>query len=151
MFAKAIERQLPIDPAKVARFGAEDRARLMADAGIVRNRLKVEAAIHNAQVVLDRLEQRNAIRSRRPLIAIGFLGPVLFMLAIAIWIGLCTAGAARYRDFRGYACVLAGYTAVIIGLPATLHPEGAFMSALWPWASLLAPCWPSSRVTRQSP
>lgn len=56
---------------------------------------------------------------------------VLFMLAIAIWIGLCTAGAACYRDFRGYACVLAGYTAVIIGLPATLHPEGAFMSALW--------------------
>ncbi|BCG24352.1 hypothetical protein TUM18999_25430 [Pseudomonas tohonis] len=56
---------------------------------------------------------------------------VLFMLAVAIWIGLCTAGAARYRDFRGYACVLAGYTAVIIGLPATLHPEGAFMSALW--------------------
>lgn len=56
---------------------------------------------------------------------------VLFMLSVAIWIGLCTAGAARYRDFRGYACVLAGYTAVIIGLPATLHPEGAFMQALW--------------------
>ncbi|MBT8764570.1 FUSC family protein [Metapseudomonas boanensis] len=56
---------------------------------------------------------------------------VLFMLSLAIWIGLCTAGAARYRDFRGYACVLAGYTAVMIGLPATLHPEGAFMQALW--------------------
>ncbi len=41
------------DPAKVARFGDSDRARLMSDAGIVRNRLKVEAAIHNAQVVLD--------------------------------------------------------------------------------------------------
>jgi uncharacterized membrane protein YccC len=56
---------------------------------------------------------------------------VLFMLCLAIWIGLCTAGAARYRDFRGYACVLAGYTAVMIGLPATLHPDDAFMLALW--------------------
>lgn len=41
------------DPAKVARYGDKDRARLMADAGIVRNRLKVDAAIHNAKVVLD--------------------------------------------------------------------------------------------------
>ena len=56
---------------------------------------------------------------------------VLFLLALACWVGLCTAGAARYRDFRGYACVLAGYTAAMIGLPATLHPEGAFMQALW--------------------
>lgn len=56
---------------------------------------------------------------------------VLFMLCLALWIGLCTAGAARYRDFRGYACVLAGYTAVMIGLPATRHPDDAFMLALW--------------------
>ncbi len=55
----------------------------------------------------------------------------LFLLVSALWIGLCTAGAARYRDFRSYACVLAGYTATLIGLPATLHPEAAFMSAIW--------------------
>ena len=41
------------DPAKVARYGEKDRIRLMADTGIVRNRLKVDAAIHNAKVVLD--------------------------------------------------------------------------------------------------
>lgn len=56
---------------------------------------------------------------------------VLFLLCLALWIGLCTLGAARYRDFRGYACVLAGYTAAMIGLPATANPEGAFMQALW--------------------
>lgn len=56
---------------------------------------------------------------------------VLFMLSLALWVGLCTAGAARYRDFRGYACVLAGYTALMIGLPATQAPESAFMQALW--------------------
>lgn len=38
--------------AKVARYGARDVARLLADPGIVRNRLKVAAAIHNAQIVL---------------------------------------------------------------------------------------------------
>ena len=36
---------------RVAGYGEEDRARLMADAGIIRNRLKVAAAIHNAQVL----------------------------------------------------------------------------------------------------
>jgi len=37
------------DPAAVAEFGEHDVARLMADAGIVRNRAKVEAAIGNAR------------------------------------------------------------------------------------------------------
>ena len=36
------------DPDKVARFGKRDVARLMNDAGIVRNRLKIESAISNA-------------------------------------------------------------------------------------------------------
>jgi len=36
------------DPAVVARFDDEDRARLMADAGIVRNRAKIDATIGNA-------------------------------------------------------------------------------------------------------
>jgi len=36
------------DPAIVAAFDDEDRARLMADAGIVRNRAKIEATIGNA-------------------------------------------------------------------------------------------------------
>jgi DNA-3-methyladenine glycosylase I len=35
----------------VAAYGERDRARLLADAGIIRNRLKVDAAIHNAGVV----------------------------------------------------------------------------------------------------
>jgi DNA-3-methyladenine glycosylase I len=41
------------DPAVVARYGARDRRRLLADAGIIRNRLKVEAAIANAGRVLE--------------------------------------------------------------------------------------------------
>jgi DNA-3-methyladenine glycosylase I len=37
------------DPARVAAYGPDDFARLMADAGIVRNRLKVEGATKNAR------------------------------------------------------------------------------------------------------
>lgn len=35
----------------VAAYGQADRTRLLADPGIIRNRLKVDAAIHNAQVI----------------------------------------------------------------------------------------------------
>lgn len=38
---------------KVARFGARDVTRLLKDAGIIRNRLKIEAVIHNARIVKD--------------------------------------------------------------------------------------------------
>jgi DNA-3-methyladenine glycosylase I len=41
------------DPEIVARFGAEDRARLMADAGIVRSNAKIDAAIAGARIYLD--------------------------------------------------------------------------------------------------
>jgi DNA-3-methyladenine glycosylase I len=37
------------DPKKVAKFGARDVTRLMNDAGIVRNRLKITASIANAK------------------------------------------------------------------------------------------------------
>jgi DNA-3-methyladenine glycosylase I len=40
------------DAAKVARFGPRDVARLLADAGIVRNRLKIESALTNARAFL---------------------------------------------------------------------------------------------------
>ncbi|HEY3681392.1 MAG TPA: DNA-3-methyladenine glycosylase I [Streptosporangiaceae bacterium] len=41
------------DMEKVAAFGEADRTRLLADTGIVRNRLKVDAAINNARAALD--------------------------------------------------------------------------------------------------
>lgn len=40
------------DPAQVAAFGADDEARLLVDAGIVRNRAKVAVTIANARAVL---------------------------------------------------------------------------------------------------
>ena len=45
------------DPAVVAEFDDADRARLMADAGIVRNRAKIDAAIVNARAFLEVVEE----------------------------------------------------------------------------------------------
>lgn len=40
------------DAQRIARYDEDDRARLMADAGIVRNRLKIDATIGNARALL---------------------------------------------------------------------------------------------------
>jgi DNA-3-methyladenine glycosylase I len=40
------------DPEKVARYGEADRARLMADAGIIRSNAKIDAAINGARIYL---------------------------------------------------------------------------------------------------
>jgi len=49
------------DVAAVAAFGDPDRERLLADAGIVRNRLKVEAAIANARAALPVIEEHGSL------------------------------------------------------------------------------------------
>ena len=45
------------EPKAVARFGARDAARLMADAGIVRNRAKIDATINNARRYADLVDE----------------------------------------------------------------------------------------------
>lgn len=52
--------------------------------------------------------------------------PLLFLLAMAIWIGLCAAGASLHRNFKSYAFVLCGYTAAIVALPELMNPTEAF-------------------------
>jgi DNA-3-methyladenine glycosylase I len=51
------------DPEKVARYGEADRARLMADAGIIRSNAKIDAAIAGARIYLD-MQQRGEDFSR---------------------------------------------------------------------------------------
>jgi DNA-3-methyladenine glycosylase I len=48
------------DAARIARYGEKDIARLMADAGIVRNKLKVEATVANARALL-KLQERTSL------------------------------------------------------------------------------------------
>jgi DNA-3-methyladenine glycosylase I len=49
------------DPERVARFGRRDVERLLKDPGIVRNRAKVEAAVQNARMALDLIEEFGSI------------------------------------------------------------------------------------------
>jgi uncharacterized membrane protein YccC len=51
---------------------------------------------------------------------------VLFLSAMAVWIGFCTAGSMVFRNHQSYGFVLAGYTICIVGLPATITPELTF-------------------------
>src|SRR5687767_12066333 len=48
------------DAARIAGYGEKDIARLMADAGIVRNKMKVEATIANARALLQ-LQERTSL------------------------------------------------------------------------------------------
>ena len=50
------------DPEAVARFDDADRARLMADTGIVRNRLKIAAAVTNARATVA-LREREGLEA----------------------------------------------------------------------------------------
>lgn len=49
--------------ARVARFGARDVARLLADEGIIRNRLKVAAAIDNAKTIQGLQREHGSFRA----------------------------------------------------------------------------------------
>lgn len=51
------------DVAKVAKFTEEDRTRLLSDAGIIRNKLKVKAAIVNAQKIMELKREYGSFKS----------------------------------------------------------------------------------------
>ncbi len=47
---------------KVARYSDKKKASLMQDAGIIRNRLKIEAAVHNAGIILQIQKEHGSFR-----------------------------------------------------------------------------------------
>src|SRR5215831_6686874 len=54
---------------------------------------------------------------------------VLFLGALALWIGLCTFGSQYARNFAAYSFVLSGYTVAIVGIPGALDAAHAFYIA----------------------
>ncbi|WP_025128623.1 FUSC family protein [Pseudomonas sp. PH1b] len=56
--------------------------------------------------------------------------PLLFLLAMALWLAFCTTGASLLRNHAAYGFVLAGYTTAIIALPATAAPLQVFDQAV---------------------
>ncbi|SEN49539.1 Uncharacterized membrane protein YccC [Duganella sp. CF517] len=55
--------------------------------------------------------------------------PVLF-IGVALWVALCTGGAAMHRNQQSYSFVLAGYTACMIVVPAIDAPAHVFTLAV---------------------
>lgn len=56
--------------------------------------------------------------------------PWLFVIAMSVWLGICTALASGLRNHVSYAFVLAGYTVGIICLPAIHEPLQIFDHAV---------------------
>ncbi|AKV03704.1 hypothetical protein AKJ09_10367 [Labilithrix luteola] len=56
--------------------------------------------------------------------------PELLSLAMALWVSGCLFVSLLDRTPRGYAFVLAGYTAAIIGFPSVTHPESLFDTSI---------------------
>ena len=50
------------DVKRVARYGDAERDRLLSDSGIIRNRLKIDAAIHNARRILELQREHGSFR-----------------------------------------------------------------------------------------
>ncbi|TPK79358.1 FUSC family protein [Mesorhizobium sp. B2-4-18] len=50
-------------------------------------------------------------------------GPWILVTVLAIWIGICTFVSSLLRNPEAYGAALAGYTAMIIGLPAFGQPH----------------------------
>ena len=51
------------DLSKVANYTEKDRLRLLSDAGIIRNKLKVNAAIHNANQIIELQKEYGSFKS----------------------------------------------------------------------------------------
>ena len=58
-FRKAFDN---FNPEKVASYGEKDFTRLMNDEGIIRNRLKINAAIENAKIILAMKQEYGSFR-----------------------------------------------------------------------------------------
>lgn len=62
---------------RVAGYGEEDVRRLLNDAGIIRNKLKIAAAIHNAGVILELQREHGSFRkwldAQHPLDKVGWI------------------------------------------------------------------------------
>lgn len=56
--------------------------------------------------------------------------PVLMVLVMSLWIGVCLYLSVLDRTPRSYLFMLAGYTAAMIGFPSVVEPTAVFDTAL---------------------
>lgn len=80
------------DVDKVARFGERDVARLLNDEGIIRNRLKIHAVIHNAKLIKQIQREHGSFVSWIQVHSNGLLSPegyvkLLRNKVLNLWVG----------------------------------------------------------------
>jgi uncharacterized membrane protein YccC len=56
--------------------------------------------------------------------------PILLMVVMASWVGLCLYISLLDRTPRSYVVMLAGYSAALVGLPEIVNPVGLFHNAV---------------------
>lgn len=56
--------------------------------------------------------------------------PLLFVVALGLWLGICTFASSMFRHFRAYAAVLSGYTVALVTAGALSAPDHVLAFAL---------------------
>ena len=56
--------------------------------------------------------------------------PILFLVGLGFWLGVCTFASSMFRHFRAYAAVLSGYTVALIAAGALSAPDHVLEFAL---------------------
>ncbi len=103
------------DPAAVAAFDADDIERLMADAGIVRNRRKIEATVANARALLHLPEGTtltSLLESHRP-------APGVVPVSLSDVPAITPESTALARELRSFGFRFVGPTTAYAMLQAT--------------------------------
>ncbi|MGF6773737.1 putative membrane protein YccC [Paraburkholderia sp. GAS199] len=57
--------------------------------------------------------------------------PLLFLIGLAAWIGVCVFGAFYYRNFQSYGFVLTGYGTAITAIPVWSNPYGVYDNVVY--------------------
>jgi DNA-3-methyladenine glycosylase I len=116
---------------QVAAYGEEERARLLADKTIIRNRLKIEAVIHNAQILCGLRERYGSFAAW-----LDHYHP----LSKALWVKLFK------ETFRFTGGEIVGEFLMSLGyLPGAHHSECPIMARILeqnpPWARVMPPAF----------
>ncbi|WP_373991089.1 FUSC family protein [Duganella sp. BuS-21] len=130
------ERWIFVAKAMLASFSALWLAfRLGLDAPYTALATTIILAMPSSGMVLEKAFYRflgTLVGCAAALALVGFFpqAPIVLFIGLALWVALCTGGAAMHRNQQSYSFVLAGYTAVMIAVPAVDAPAHVFTLAV---------------------
>jgi uncharacterized membrane protein YccC len=130
------ERWMFVAKAMLAAFGALWLAfRLGLDSPYTALATTIILALPSSGMVLEKAFYRflgTLVGCSAALALVGLFpqSPALLFSGLALWVALCTGGAAMHRNQQSYSFVLAGYTAVMIATPSLDAPLNVFTLAV---------------------